>query len=220
MPALPLADVLGLSNETMEKIAWSVVLPIVTTIVSFFVGRWWGNYRARRQWERKDFLGRIIVSVNMLQENRLRIRTIMERTLEEMFPNALVVEKVRDAALRTAADNPMMPIDKKDCWYLLNFVLNSVAEHFVQGVIKMDAGVPVTKTVYGLFLTCEQVGEERIRKVRAMLLKKEFLENFPYPDTMPELENSWHADRIVTLRRAAAAYKSNPELFLFLEVCV
>src|SRR5262249_27293439 len=146
---------------------------------SFLAGRWWGNYRARRQWERKDFLGRIIVSLNMLHENRLRIRTIMERTLEEMFPNALVVEKVRDAAMKTTRDNPIMPIAKDDCWYLLNFVLNGVAEHFVQGVIKMDAGVPVTKTAYGLFLTCEQVGEERIRKVRAMLLRKEHLENFP-----------------------------------------
>lgn len=217
---MPFADFLGLSDDVIQKILLSVGLPTVTTVVSFLIGRWWGNYRARRQWERKDFLGRIIVSLNMLQENRLRIRTIMERTLEEMFPNALVVEKVRDAAMKTTVDNPMMPIDKKDCWFLLNFVLNNVAEHFVQGVVKMDAGAPVTKTVYGLFFTCEQVGEERIRKVRAMLLRKEYLENFPYPDSMPELENAWHSDRIVTLRRAAAAYKTNPELFLFLEIVV
>lgn len=217
---MPFADFLGLGDDFVQKAVLSVGLPIVTTVLSFLVGRWWGNYRARRQWERKDFLGRIIVSLNMLQENRLRIRTIMERTLEEMFPNALVVEKVRDAAMKTTIENPMMPLDSKDCWFVLNFVLNNVTEHFVQGVVKMDAGVPVTKTVYGLFLTCEQVGEERIRKVRAMLLRKEQLENFPYPDTMPELENAWHADRIVTLRRAAAAYRANPELFLFLEVCV
>lgn len=215
-----LADFLGLSDDSITKIALSIGLPIVTTVASFLIGRWWGQFRARRQWARKDFLGRIIVSANLLQENRLRIRTIMERTLEEMFPNALVVEKVRDAALKTTPQNPIMPIDKEDCWFILNFVLNSVAEHFVQGIIKMDAGQPVTKVTYALFLTCEQVGEERIRKVRAMLLRKELLENFPYPDSMPELENPWHADRIITLRHAAAAYKTNPELFLHLEVCV
>ena len=46
-------------------------------------------------------------------------------------------------------------------------------------------------------------GENRIRKVRAMLLRKELLEDFPYPDTMPKLEQAWHADRIVALRQAA-----------------
>jgi hypothetical protein len=84
----------------------------------------------------------------------------------------------------------------------------------------MDAGVPVTKITYALFLTCEVLGEERIRKIRALMLRKDLLENFPYPDSMPELENVWHADRIVTLRKAAETYRRNPEQFLFLEVCV
>jgi len=217
---MPFADgLLGLSDN-QQKVILAIVLPVATTIVSFVVGRWWGNYRARVQWARKDFLGRIIVSVNLLHENRLRIRTILETTLEEMFPNARVVEVIRAASHKTTVDNPMMPIDKEDCWFILNFVLNRVAEEFSPGVIKMDAGLPVTKTVYAIFLTAEQVGEERIRKVRAMMLKKELLENFPYPDSMPELENHWHGDRIVTLRRAAAMYRTNPELFLFLGVCI
>lgn len=216
----PLVAWFGLNDDSVQRIALSIGLPIVTTILSFLVGRWWGNYRARMQWVRKDFLGRIIVSVNLLHENRLRIRTIMERTLEEMFPNALIVEKVRAAALKTTVENPMMPMEKEDCWFILNFVLNNVAEHFTQGIVKMDAGLPVTKTTYALFLTSEMVGDERIRKVRAMMLRKDMLENFPYPDSMPELENHWHKDRIITLRKAAAMYKSNPELFLFLEVCI
>jgi hypothetical protein len=220
MYLLPIAFNLDLSPESTQKILLSLALPVVTTIVSFVVGRWWGKYLARRQWDRKDFGGRIIVSLNLLNDNRLRIRTIVERTLEEMFPNAIAVDKIRAAAKRTTIQNPMLPIAREDCWYLLNFVLNHVAEHFVQGVVRMDAGQPVTKMVYGLFLTCEQVGEERIRKVRAMLIRKEHLESFPYPEKMPELENPWHSDRILTLRKASEVYKTNPEQFLFLEVCV
>jgi hypothetical protein len=53
-----------------------------------------------------------------------------------------------------------------------------------------------------------------------MLLRVDLLENFPYPDTMPQLENPWHADRIKTLRRASELYKSDPDLFLVIEVCV
>ena len=217
---LPLFSQIDLSEFSLHKIAISVGIPAVTTIVSFIAGRFWGYYRARRQWVHKDFLGRIIVSVNLFQDNRLRIRTIMERTLEEIFPNAIAVEKIRSAAGQTTLADPMLPMAKEDCWFLLNFVLNQVAEHFTQGIVKMDAGVPVKKVMYALFLTCEVLGEERIRKVRALMLRKDLLENFPYPDSMPELENVWHADRIVTLRKAAETYRRNPEQFLFLEVCV
>ena len=216
----PLFAQIDLSEFSLHKIAMSIGIPTVTTIVSFIAGRFWGYYRARRQWVHKDFLGRIIVSVNLFQENRLRIRTIMERTLEEIFPNAIAVEKIRSAAGQTTLADPMLPMAKEDCWFLLNFVLNQVAEHFTQGIVKMDAGVPVTKITYALFLTCEVLGEERIRKIRALMLRKDLLENFPYPDSMPELENVWHADRIVTLRKAAETYRRNPEQFLFLEVCV
>ena len=71
-----------------------------------------------------------------------------------------------------------------------------------------------------LFLTCELVGDERVRKVRAMLVRRDVLENFPYADTMPNLENPWHADRIKTLRTAAALYKKETDNFLIIEVCV
>lgn len=211
---------LDFSSESVQKLVLSIGVPVLSTVLSFILGRWWGHYRASRQWERKDFLGRIIVSVNLLHENKLRIRTIMERTLEEIFPNAIAVAKVRDAAKRTTLENPLLPMAKEDCWYLLNFVLNHVAEHFTAGVVRMDAGQPVTKVSYALFLTCEQVGDERIRKVRAMLIKRDLLEAFPYPDSLPELENPWHADRIGTLRKAAEVFKKNPEQFLTLEVCV
>ena len=217
---LPLFAQIDLSEFSWHKIAMSVGIPALTTVVSFIAGRFWGYYRARRQWVHKDFLGRIIVSVNLFQDNRLRIRTIMERTLEEIFPNAIAVEKIRSAAGQTTLADPMLPMAKEDCWFLLNFVLNQVAEHFTQGIVKMDAGVPVKKVMYALFLTCEVLGEERIRKVRALMLRKDLLESFPYPDSMPELENVWHADRIVTLRKAAETYRRNPEQFLFLEVCV
>lgn len=180
---------LDLSNETTQKLLLSVGIPAVTTVVSFLAGRLWGAYRARQQWMRKDFSERIIVSMNLFNEGRLRIRTIFERTLDEIFPNALAASKIRAASKLTTLANPMLPMAKEDCWYLLNFVLNAVAEHYTQGIVKMDAGLPVTKVTYGLFLTCEVVGDERIRKVRALMLRKDLLENFPYPDTMPELEN-------------------------------
>ncbi len=207
-------------GEVTKRIIVTVVVAAITSTATFFAGRWWGRYKASRQWHAKEFLDRVIVSLNIFADGFLKIRTVMERSVEEVFLNRLAISKVEAAARATTPGSPIMPIPKPDRWYLLNFVLNAVAEHFVAGNIRQDAGVPVTVVRYALFLTCEHVGDERIRKIRAMLVRADVLENFPYPADLPKLENPWHADRIKTLRAAADLYRKEPDNFLTLEVCV
>lgn len=206
--------------ETLKKVVSGVVIFFATTVVSFVVGRWWGKHRARKEWENKQFLGRVMVSLNSLTDGCLKIRTIFERSLEEVFLNPVAVDKIRWASLHTKVDNPILPIEPKDRWYLLNFVLNAVAELFTAGLVRYDAGQPLKPVAYLIFLTCEVVGEDRIRKVRAMMIRKDQLLDFPYWDGMPKLEQQWHEDRIVTLRRAAELYKKEPDNFLSLEIYV
>jgi hypothetical protein len=208
------------SAEYTKRVIVTILVAATTSGATFVFTWWWARHRAHRQWYAKEFLDRIIVSLNTFSDGTLKIRTVMERSLDEMFLNKLAVAKVWAAARATTVDNPMMPIAREDRWFLLNFVLNAVAEHFVAGHFKRDAGLPVTTVKYALFLTCELVGDERIRKVRAMLVRQDLLDQFPYPDSMPTLENPWHADRIVTLRRAAELYQKEPDNFLTLEVCV
>jgi len=208
------------SAEYIKRIVVTILVAATTSTATFFAGRWWGRYKANRQWAAKEFLDRIIVSLNIFAGGFLKIRTVMEKSLHEVFLNRVAVEKIETAAKATTTDKPVMPIPKDDRWFLLNFVLNAVAEHFVAGHIRQDTGQPVTIVKYALFLTCELVGDERIRKVRAMLVRQDLLIEFPYQDTMPGLENPWHADRIKTLRYAAELYKKEPDYFLTLEVCV
>ena len=207
-------------NDVAKRIIVTIIVAVITSTATFFVGRWWGRYKAGRQWHKKEFLERIIVSLNIFADGYLKIRTVLERSLDEIFLNQLAVNKVLAAARKTTQDNPIMPIAKEDRWFLLNFVLNAVAEHFVTGQIRQDVGEKVTVVRYSLFLTCELMGEERIRKVRAMLIRTDLLANFPYAETMPKLENAWHDDRIRTLRKAAELYKKEPDNFLTLEACV
>jgi hypothetical protein len=209
-----------IAQDSGKKILISVIVTIVTAGLSFFVGRYWGWYKARREWRNKEFLNRVIVSLNIFDQGTLKIRTVMERSLEEVFLNTIAIEKVLTAAKACTATQPMLPIAPEDRWYLLNFALNAIAEHFAPGQIRLDAGQPVVKVNYVVFLTCEVVGEERIRKIRAMMIRREHLESFPYPDTLPTLENPWHEDRIKTLRLAAQVYQQSPDQFLSLEVCV
>jgi hypothetical protein len=209
-----------IANDSGKKIVVGALAAIVSGVASFLVGRYWGRYKAQREWRKKEFLNRIIVSLNILADDKLKIRTVMERSLEEVFLNQIAVEKVLAAAHRCTPDQPILPIPAADRWYVLNFVLNAVAEFFVLGQVKQDAGEKVVVVKYALFLTAELVGDERIRKVRAMLVKLEHLKNFPYPDTLPALENHWHEDRIRTLRIASSLYAKEPDHFLVLEVCV
>jgi hypothetical protein len=208
-------------NDSTRRIIVTVLASAVTAAAAFVFGRYYGRWKARREWQSKEFLNRVIVSLNIFHDGFLKIRTVMERSVEEMFLNPIAVEKVQQAARACTAADPIMPIPKEDRWYLLNFVLNAVAEHFIAGQIRLDAGQPVTLVKYSLFLTCEIVGEERIRKVRAMLIRTELLSDFPYAkDSPPKLENPWHIDRIGTLARAAELYKKEPDLFLTLEASV
>jgi len=99
-------------------------------------------------------------------------------------------------------------------------VLNSVAERFSSGLVRFDAGQPLKPVTYLLFLTCEVLGQDRIRKVRAMMIRKDMLEDFPFREAMPKLERDWHSDRVDTLRQAAAVYKKEPDQFLPIEIYV
>src|SRR5690349_2863126 len=92
-----------LTDEAVGKIVTGIAVFFGTTVLSFVVGRWWGRYQARKQWQTKQFLDRIIVSLNSFADNTLRIRTIFERSLTEVFLNPLAIEKVRQASQRTTA---------------------------------------------------------------------------------------------------------------------
>ena len=215
-----IVDATDVGSDVFKRTLITILVAAITSTATFFAGRWWGRYKASRQWHSKEFLDRIIVSLNIFADGYLKIRTVLERSVEEVFLNRLAIDKVGAACRKTTLENPIMPIEQGDRWFLLNFVLNAVAEHFVSGNIRQDAGQPVSVVKYALFLTCELVGDERIRKIRAMLVRVDLLESFPYEDSMPRLENPWHADRIKTLRAAAALYKKEPDHFLTLEVCV
>jgi hypothetical protein len=207
-------------SDLLNKFGTSIAVVVISTIVSFTLGRWWGRYRARKQWQAKEFLGRVIVSLNILRDGKLKIRTIFERSLEEVFLNPHAVEQVLTAAQRTTKDNPILPIAKEDRWYILNYVLNAVAEKFSAGAVRHDAGEDVRAVAYALCLTSEADDEMRVRKVRAMLIRRDLLLDFPYMDAMPQLENPWHDVRVLTLRKLAKAYQTEPDNFLTLELDV
>ena len=190
------------------------VTAAVLMLIGWFLGRW----RANRDWQRKQFFGRVNISLNVLQDGWLRIRTIIEKSGSEVFLNAVAADTVAKAARKTTEQNPILPLPKDDYWYYLNAVLNEVAEKFAFGEMKQDLGLPATKDRYLICLTSETAGEVRTRKVRAMLIKKETLEKLPEEE--PKFEAPNHRTRWKTLQFMATEYRKHPHQFLEMEIAI
>lgn len=196
--------------EHWAKVAVGAVLMAVGWVV--------GWYRARVRWQKKEFFGRINVSLNSVTDGKLRIRTIMEKSCEEVFLNQVAVRSIIDASQNTQPDAPVIPLPKDDYWFYLNAVLNEVSEKFSLGFLNRDAGRDVESHLYVICLTNECDGEIRTRKLRAMLIRADLFENLP--EEMPELESPNHATRWRTLKNMAAAMEQHPHQFLKVELVI
>ena len=181
------------------------------------IGVWWGRWRTYVAWTRKEFLGRLNISLNSIEDGVLKIRTLVEKDLREVFLNRFAVEAIRKAAGRTTPENPLLPLGDDDKWYLLNAVLNEVSEKFAEGYLRRDMGQPVAAATYLVCLTNECAGGVRTRKVRAMVTGKETLLRLPEQVTF---ESPNHDTRVQTLRFLAEAYRRQPQDFLEMEICV
>lgn len=194
-------------------------MKLLTGLLLMVVGWVFGKRRARSEFKKREFYHRLNVSLNILPPNEpLQIRTLLEKSCEEVFMNSAAAEALAQAARNTTAQNPLLPLPKDDYWFYLNAVLNEVAEKYSQGEIRRDLGLPVTRAKFVICLTCESAGEIRTRKIRAMVIQKKVLENFP--TTPPALEHATHLTRWETLTIMAAEYKKNPWQFMEIEICI
>ena len=176
-----------------------------------------GQWRARKNWQRREFHDRLNVSLNSIVDGRLMIRTILEKGSRDIFLNDLAASSVTAASQKTTPGDPTLPLPKDDYWYFLNAVLNEIAEQFADGQLRRDMGLPVTAASYLICLTSECDGEVRTRKVRAMLIQRRLLENLPAD--RPQLESGHHGTRWKTLLFMAQEWKKNPWKFIEIELC-
>ncbi len=193
-------------------------LEAAASIGCIVVGWLLGFWRARRQWQQREFLERINVSLNMIHDGKLLIRTLAEKSLEEVFVNPTAITKLQRAVKKTTEDNPIPSLAEEDFWPVLNCVLNIISEKFSAGYIRRDLGYPIKTAVYLMCLTCERSSEMRTRKIRAMLIKKSLLLNLP--EENPEYEQPSHWVRFQTLKQLADLYREDSRKFLEIELSV
>ena len=184
------------------------------TGAGWLVGRW----RAAQSWKKREFFNRLNISLNSLHDGKLLIRTVLEKTCEDILLNKVAVERLIKAAQQTTKDNPLIPVPKDDRWFYLNAVLNELSETFAAGLFRREAGKPHDAIRYLICLTNECDGEVRTRKVRAMVIRKDSLLNLP--KDQPILESPNHAIRWKTLQQMQKAYNADPTNFIEAEIVV
>jgi len=207
-------EVIEILIEQLEE-HW---IKFLTAACFMLVGWMMGKRRERLKWEQRSFLDRLNVSLNSLAENRLRIRTLIEKPGEEVFLNKVAFSRLIKYAEQTRLGEPIIPIPEADRWFYLNSVLNEVSEQFNLGQLAADNQLPVKRQSYLLCLTREAEGDVRTQKIRAMLIRKDQL--LALPETAPELERPRHLTRWQTLQRMAQMYQTTPSHFVEIEIVI
>jgi hypothetical protein len=190
---------------------------------------WW---TARRQLKNGEFFDRLNVSLNILGEASLRLRTISERPLATVIDNSEAREAIiraaktekKKAATEKREPDPVLRLPKDDAPYILRCIVNHTAERFSAGPFRQDCGQPVSPTWYAVCLTSERSDDDQL-KIRALRLKEEHIKAFPLPEERDddlELEDKKHIDRVKALRRASTLYQegTHPHLFGRMEICL
>lgn len=204
--------------HTLQDYVKDHAVKLLTGLVLMAFGWWIGRSRARVHWKKQEFLDRLNLSLNTIENGTLKIRTLSEKRCEEVFLNAAAADAIQKFAKATTANDPILPIRTQEIWFYLNSVLNDVSEQFADGLLKRDMGAPVTTATYLITLTCESAGEMKTRKIRAMVIQKALLMNLPAE--MPKLESPSHTTRWATLQFLSAEYQRNPVRFMEVELSV
>jgi hypothetical protein len=198
--------------DIIREHAFDVVSGVGLLVCGWFVGRW----RTTRQWASQEFFARLHISLTLIRDGRLSIRTLGERSCIDVFGNSEAARAIADAARRTPPDDPLLDLPREGYWSFLNSVVNELSSLCAQGFIADDLGATVRRGSYIVCLTCERGADVRTRKVRAILVRKEVL--FALPESMPSLDREQDVVRWRTLQSLAADYPKRPWRYVEVEL--
>lgn len=194
----------------------------LTAIVILTVGWTWMMWRSSTAWRKKEFKDRVLLSLNCIETTNegktfLRLRTLFEKDIHDVLHNNAMVGIVRRHLRKVKVGDPLVRLPKEEAWYVLNAILNKIAEQFATGTLRKDMGLPTTTKSYTFCLSFELQGAIRIQKLRIMMIEKEKLLRFP--DAGPvEVESQTHLIRVETLRLMKNELAKNPHLFMHVEL--
>ena len=202
---------------------------ILGAVLGVFAGWMWGQWQAGSAWKKREFNNSILLSLNIIEpfteprEDKavasLKLRTLFERDLRHVMRNTAMQSEVRAAMERAKAEGPVLSFPEEDSWYILNTILNQIAEQFAAGTMRDDMGGEVQKRWYVFCLTYEHSELMHQFKPRILLIDKERFWAFPKEGEVL-LESYKHEVRVDTIRLMQEKYEKHPHLFMELELAL
>jgi hypothetical protein len=165
--------------RSIEAVPWGDMLR--GHLAAFLVGiicTWLAQRAARAAFTRRDFLHRVNFSLNYVENNELRIRTLKESDVDQIILDNRHGRNVVLKAARNARGSDQAPfLDlPEDCgWLVLNAILNEISEEFSAGHLAKSMGLPSRSCWYVFGATCEWDDDVKMRKIRVMVVAEELL---------------------------------------------
>eukprot|EP00051_Salpingoeca_urceolata_P017003 m.229248 g.229248 ORF g.229248 m.229248 type:complete len:401 (+) comp18837_c0_seq6:44-1246(+) len=195
----------GLPFPAFPVIGWTLMF-LVTTAAA------WGRARLRLQF--RTFTESVNFSLNLIEDNTLRFRTIKECHLSATVPQSPAVMKVvTQTALKTTPERPFLQLPDDLRTIIMNAVMNQMSTGFAEGFFAADQKLPVHRAWYRLGITYRK-DVVKMRKLRVMIVSEDLLERIPSMTSPPEYENPSYSIRWHTLQEMARLYhadKNKPE---------
>src|SRR5262249_38500982 len=110
--------------QTLVDYVKDHAVKLITGLVLMAVGWYLGRSRARADWKKQEFLDRLNLSLNSIENGTLKIRTLSEKTCEDVFLNSAASDAIKKLARQTTAADPILPIPANEIWFYLNSILN------------------------------------------------------------------------------------------------
>ncbi len=200
-------------------------LPEIFVAVTMLSVGWLSGYlRASKEWKNKIFLDKVTLTLNHISFDKkgkvsLRVRTLFEKKLADLYVNRAMLDVVIKAIRKTDSSNPLLLFSEEEAWHILNPILNKIAELYSLQTMRMDAGMEVEKRTYLFCLTFENEADVRSRKPRIFITEKDKFLEFPDEGEVDVISASHHMKgRVQTLRLLKQKYKETPYLFKAIDV--
>jgi hypothetical protein len=159
--------------------------------------------RRRREWARKEFLGRVNFSLNTFP-GTLAMRTLLEVDTSAVWPNAHGLKLLRKAAEGTTNADPFIRLaDPDDRDFVHRSVKNAVSQLCPAAFVAAALGAPVRTGTFRFAVSCERYEEGmRTIKLRVILIEQGTLREWCGPGGKAEALDlpAFYRTRLKTLQ--------------------
>ncbi len=195
-----IADVAEIFNSYVVS---TITIFIATTITGFTL-----FWRERKEWRNAHFESRINISLNLVFNNKLHIRTVNEREVKNVILSVYARKLLKKSVNKTTLEEPFLKFEtESDAWMVYNEIINAISGIYGMQLLANAGSDDYKENRFLIALTWEHDSDITIQKLRVMMVTAETLEKLSEPDI--SLESSFHKARIGTLLKMREQFKDN-----------